>query len=525
MPADHSQIDSGSELGRRYVTDFNRVESFYASDYRRPEQLATLASRLINRTWASRFDRSATHEMLMAYARQHHAPAASIENIDRLLDKQAVCVVTGQQAGLGGGPLLVLYKALTAIKLAEEVERASGQPCVPVFWNASDDSDSEEVNRIRSVGPDGKLRKFRFDFSAGRRHVRDIELPDAEDPAWQAARAALGEGPYLEQAAAMLMEGAGRDFGAAFTRLLLQLLGPRGLVVIEPRALTAHPAWKRLHVLEIDKRDERRLALQRVADRLEAMGMPAGVPITNHLNLFKTVRGERRHVTTEGKRLLVEGETDSYSKTALMADVRANPPLYTPNVLLRPLVQNAIFPTVAYVGGPAEIAYHALLKGLHRSSQVFMPALFPRLSMTLVEAADARDFDKAVKFRQRLKWRQKEAAIVFEEAQAGVKRAFADMRTGLQGLARPLEADVQKFEQRTVRAASDVMTRVKYDPIHVVEGGQEVEQLLNRYFPEDRPQERVITLLAAWAKYGPKLMEAADSTPDPFNHHHHIAVM
>ena len=212
-------------------------------------------------------------------------------------------------------------------------------------------------------------------------------------------------------------------------------------------------------------------------------------------------------------------------KTALLQELRADPSAFTPNVLLRPLVQNAIFPTVAYVGGPSEIAYHALLKGLHRSSKVFMPALFPRLSMTLVDADDAQLFDKVVAFRKRLLWRQKEAAIVFEETQGAVRRAFKDMRDNLSGLARPLEQDVQKFEQRTLRAASDAMARVKYDPLGITEGGAEMQPLLNRYFPEDKPQERVITLLSAYARFGPKLMEAVDAVPEIFDFHHHVAVM
>ncbi|MCA8946604.1 MAG: bacillithiol biosynthesis BshC, partial [Planctomycetes bacterium] len=165
-PIDHAQIDTGNELARRYITDFSRVESFYASDYRRPEHLAAQANRLINRTWKNRFDRDELVQALLSYAERHPTPKASLANIRKLKDPQCVCVVTGQQSGLGGGPVMVLYKAMTAIKLAREVEKASGQPCVPVFWNASDDSDLEEINRIRSVDATGALRKFRFDMQA-----------------------------------------------------------------------------------------------------------------------------------------------------------------------------------------------------------------------------------------------------------------------------------------------------------------------------------------------------------------------
>src|SRR5690606_8037824 len=112
-----------------------------------------------------------------------------------------------------------------------------------------------------------------------------------------------------------------------------------------------------------------------------------------------------------------------------------------------------------------------------------------------------------------------------EEAQLGVRRAFHDLRENLTGLAKPLEQEIQKFEQRTMRAVGDVMTRVKYDPLSISEGGQEMQPLLSRYFPEDKPQARVLTLLSAYARYGPKLIEAIDNVPEVFDFSHHVAVM
>ncbi|MBX3461206.1 MAG: bacillithiol biosynthesis cysteine-adding enzyme BshC [Planctomycetes bacterium] len=521
---DPNLFDSGNDLGRRYVTDFARVETFYAGDYRRPEHLAAFATRLLNRTWKPRFDRKLAAQLLRDYTAQHHAPQAVHANIDKLEAPDCVCVVTGQQAGLGGGPLLALYKAVTAIRLAREVESISGQPCVPVFWNASDDSDVEEVNRLRGI-KDGKLTRFRFKLNAGKRHVREIVLPSRDDPQWGDAAAALNDGPYAERATVLLRDAAGRDFGTAFTRLMLELLGGRGLVVIEPKALAAHPAWRRIHAAEIENADEHAYQVLRMADRLESNGLPAGVNITNHLNLFVTVNGERRHVSSDGKRFFIEGREEGLSRTALLKELKDNPAGFTPNVLLRPLVQNAIFPTVAYVGGMAEIAYHGLLKPLHRSLSVFMPALFPRLSMTILRNQDARLFDEAVAFRRRLKRHQAEAGIVEESTRAGIKEAFAALRTDLLGLGRGLEPELQRLEQRTQRGVADVMNRVQHDALALMEGGSNLEPILNRYFPEDKPQERVISLLSLYAELGPQLIELAEDSGDVFDFQHRAAVV
>lgn len=518
-------MEDGSELGRRYVADFAHVEGFYAGDYRRPEHLASHANKLLSRTWASRFDRDALADLLQTYSGSHGAPAQVVQNIEKLRDRHTVCILTGQQAGLGGGPLLTLYKAVTAIKLARDLEDAAGLTVVPVFWNASDDSDLEEVNRLRSVNAEGELRKFRFRMSAGKRPVRDILLPGADDPQWAEAAATLEGLPFADHARGLLSEAAGRDFGAGLTRLLYRLLGDNGLVVAEPRALTAHPHWRRVLAFELDNREQNRQQLQRLSERLDAMALPAGVPIANHLNLFMTVAGERRRITAEGRKLVVEGSTRTTSKTSLLKALKEDPASFTPNVILRPLVQNAIFPTVAYVGGPAEIAYHGLLKGLHRGAQVFMPLLFPRMSMTLVRQSDARSFDALVSFRRGLKWRQKEAIIVAEGAQAGLKGAFASLRNDLKGLARGLEPELGRLEQRTSRAVADVMNRVKHDPLRGMPGAENFAGMMNRYFPEDRPQERVISVVSALAEYGPELVEKVRAHPDVFDFHHHVALV
>ncbi len=474
--------------------------------------------KLLNRTWRGRHDREAAADLVEQYARAHNAPAPVFDNAAKLREKSSICVVTGQQAGLGGGPLLFLYKAVTTLKLADEIERVSGVPTVPIFWNASDDSDLEEVNRFRAIGPDGNPVRFRFHLESGRKPVRDVRLPPADDPQWERLLGLLPAGPGHDRAKLWLRRTAGADFGTAFTTLLFDLLGSRGLCVIEPRALASHPAWRRVLAVEIEQREAHRQALRRAADRLEAMGLGAGVPVTNHLNLFQMVDGERRHVTSEGARLVVDGVHGSLTKTALLAALRRDPASFTPNVLLRPVVQNAIFPTVAYVGGPAEIAYHALLRPLHRSAEVFMPALFPRMSLTLLEPGTP--FGDLLGFRAKLKWRQKEADILFSSAEKQLRAGFTQLRADLQGLARPLEGDLSRLEKRSLRSIAAVRSRVQHEPLEVSRGGREMQALLDRYFPEGRPQERELTFAGEYARRGESLLEVAFQHPNIFDFKH-----
>ncbi len=517
-----SRLGYGNDLGSRYLSDYSRLEPFYASDYRSSQSLAAHALKLQGRTWRGRFDRELTADMLKDYAQRFSAHDAVFANINKLRNRQSVCVITGQQAGLGGGPLLVLYKAFTALKLASELEAALAQPVVPLFWIASDDSDVEEANRFR-VPIDSKLSKFRFNIPAGKLPVRDVCLPPATDAQWQKLRELMPEGPGRVAALEILEQAAGKDFGTAFAQLMFRLLGPRGLVLIEPKALTSHPAWKRTLASEIDKREAHRLLLRRAADRLEALGLSAGVPITNQLNLFRHVKGERRRVSDGGARLTVDGSESPMTKSALLSALKADPAGFSPSVLLRPVIQNAIFPTVAYVGGQAEIAYQGLLKGLHRATQTFMPALFPRLSMTLVESSDLPEFPQLLDFRSKLQWRQSEAGVVFDSAQSSLRSGFAGLRQDLSGLAKPLASEISRLETKTLHSLNDVRGKVDRDPLGASGNSAHVARLLDRYFPEGQLQERELTLLATFAKLGERLLEVAGLVPNLFDFRHHVA--
>lgn len=519
---EHEKLGSGNELGLRYLSDYARLEPFYASDYRTSQDLATHTLKLLSRTWRSRFDRDATADLCLAFAQKHGAPKAVLDNIERLRDRQSVCIVTGQQAGLGGGPLLTLYKAMTCVRLARELEQALAQPVVPVFWAASDDSDVEEVNRWRTIAGE-RLARFRFNIPAGKTPVRDIELPQADDAQWQKLRALIPEGPGREESLQMMAAAAGRDFGSHFVALILRLLGSEGLVVVEPRALTAHPAWKRVLAAEIENRQEHRNQLQRAADRLEAQGLNAGVPVTHQLNLFRHVAGERRRIADNGAKLLIDGSDSPMTKSALLSALKADPAGFSPSALLRPVVQNAIFPTVAYVGGFAEIAYHALLKGLHRVTQTFMPALFPRISMSLVAGADIGEFAELLAFRARLQWRQREAGVVFVGSERAVHAAFSGLRHELGALAKPLASEITRLEARTVTSLADVRQRVDHEPLAVSKAGAAVARLLERYFPDGQLQEREVTLLGEYARLGARLLEAPRGVPNLFDFRHHVA--
>ena len=330
-----------------------------------------------------------------ALARQQEGRGASEATASalRLAEPGAAAIVTGQQAGLFGGPLFVLWKALGTVAVARQLEAKRGRPVVPVFWVASDDHDFAEVRSATVVDAAGALRTLRYDPREEPigRPAWDITLDETvgglvEELA-RALPAALGRDETIEIVASCYRPG--ETLSSAFARLLSRLLP--GLVVLDP----ADAELKRLSVpvLARELREgspSSKLALEAGRALLEA-GYHQQVPVrTGFLNAFAVVDGQRRALAIQNGTVEVRGTRERWPIADAQKRLEADPRAWSPSALLRPLVQDALLPTAAYVAGPAEIAYHAQIGPSYAHFGIPRPVLLPRPSLTLVEAAQAR---------------------------------------------------------------------------------------------------------------------------------------
>jgi bacillithiol synthase len=352
---------------------------------------------------AAAAERSAAHERPMAavagaLARQQEARGAgrAAERARALAEPGAAAIVTGQQAGLFGGPLFVLWKALAVVRVARHLEVLRGRPVVPVFWVASEDHDFAEIRSTSVIDGSGAIRTLRY----APRHE------PAGQPAW-AIRLDDTVAAVLEELAQALPPALGRDealalvaecyrpgvaLSEAFARLVSRLLPE--LVVLEP----GDPALKPF-VLPVLARELRegsptsRLALE-AGRALLAAGYHQQVPVrAGFLNLFAVVEGQRRALAFSNGVVEVRGTRERWPVEEALRRLESNPRAWSPGALLRPLVQDALLPTAAYVGGPAEIAYHAQIGPSYAHFAIPRPVLLPRPSLTLVEPSQARTLD------------------------------------------------------------------------------------------------------------------------------------
>ena len=324
---------------------------------------------------------------------------AALANVE-LLRAGAAAVVTGQQVGLFGGPLLTLLKAATAIRKAKDATEASGRPHVPVFWLATEDHDLAEVDQVSLPGK-SSVETLRLDLrKESARPVGGLAL-DSGDEAGRVKLEAeldrvsdlLGWAPVCDKLRACYAPGA--TLASAFGRFLSQVFAREGLVVMDAAGRAFHSLGANVLRAAIERAGELERALVQRSEELVAAQYHAQVlvvPGHSLLFLIDAETGARtplRRVSADSRGADWKAAGRLYTSAELLAILETQPERLSPNALLRPVFQDAVLPTAAYVGGPAEIAYFAQSEVLYERILGRVTPVLPRLSATLVDPAMA----------------------------------------------------------------------------------------------------------------------------------------
>ncbi len=322
------------------------------------------------------------------------AGAAAMANIERLRGG-ARAVVTGQQVGLLGGPLLTLLKAATAVARAREATKATGVEHVPVFWLATEDHDLAEVDQV-SLLTKTSVETLRAGLPGGGGPVGSLRLGAEMEEVLEQATELLGWAPVAEvlRECYGLREGYQATLGEAFGRWMARVFVDTGLVVMDAAGREFHALGAGTLRYAIEHAEELETALVRRSEELEAAGYHAQVKVAAEMSLlFLVAEGERQALRRTGDGGWKAGR-QVYSTAELLGILEATPERLSPNALLRPVFQDTILPVAAYVGGPAEVAYFAQSAVLYERILGRMTPVLPRLTATLLEPAVAAVMDK-----------------------------------------------------------------------------------------------------------------------------------
>jgi bacillithiol biosynthesis cysteine-adding enzyme BshC len=467
------------------------------------------------------------------------ASAATLANLDRLARPNTFVVIGGQQPGLLTGPLYTLYKAISIIKLADELRRQFPYDFVPLFWNASDDHDWAEVNHAYLVDGAGQLQRLEYPMEARfeGRSVGEIPLERGALSVIEQLTEVLRDQGFVDDVKALLVETAevSATFGEWFSRLLLRLFHQSGLILVDPGL----PELKRLAIPLFEQALEAPQVPSQLAneagDALEARGYHRQLHKDPALCSFFIRQDGRRESVRQGRGSFRVGAR-TYTKAELKAILHDSPDRFSPNALLRPVMSEFLFPTAAFIGGAGELNYFAQTRRIYEYFDVPMPVPFLRLGCTLIDPPMAKILDKyhlsplALRDPDRVLtdwirahtdiaspalWQRlrEEVYRPLAELKGAVRTTDPTLETSLEGTMNYMLFRIGKFERKLLR--------------HLKKAEQVTAQQLRRagttLFPERGLQERMHSVMSYFSRYGLDLMdELLQAVPASHGQHYMV---
>jgi len=519
IPVDIRRYPGIRRLAGDYAFAFDSLAPFYEGNPARPEAWQSA----IERAQAHACDREVIGNVIAAQQQRRGAPPEARAALDSLRQHGAVAVVTGQQAGAFGGPLYTLLKAVTALRLAAQVRQDHRVPAVAVFWIDSEDHDWDEVASCTVFDGDAQARTVRLPAppGAGTVSVGALALQDGVAAALDALAEAMPPTEFTASLMTRLRSSykAGLSTSEAFGRLLEFTLGEYGLIVYDASDPAAKPPVRRVFAREVQFPGRTAELALEAGSALVRLGYHAQVNAhADGLSLFSLAGGRHPIRTVDGA--FRAGER-AWTPPDLLSEVRANPAGFSPNVLLRPIVQDTLFPTVAYVAGPNELAYLGQLKPVYAHFGVPMPLMVPRVSATLLDSAGVRFLGKHDVALETLHAQDESVLNHLLEAAlpGGVERAYQEAAAALDGPMQTLVQAVPAIDPTLEGAARAVAGKINHElqGLHtkIIHAAKRRDETLRRQFtrtraqafPDGHAQERTIGFVSFLNRYGPGLLD------------------
>jgi len=384
------EIPGNTKLFLDYLNSFEKVQKYYKYDFRDKEQFIAKFKQL------SESPKEFRNELSTIINNQYKSlnpSSRTLKNISFLKNKETIAVVTGQQLGILGGPLYTFYKIITAIKLCSHLaERYDNYHFVPVFWLEGDDHDFDEVRSINVLNDNNEIIKISYNDEAIEEEQNrgsigylkfkesiNIFLKDFESQ----LRNTEFKNPLMDNLKSFYCEE--KTFKEPFKELLFWLFDQYGLVIFDPQDSKIKELLKPVFKKEISDFRNHTEKLVNISANLEEL-YHAQVKI-RPINLFYNYDEGRYIIEPVENEFRLKGKRKKFSFEEINNLIETEPEKFSPNVLLRPICQDFLFPTGFYVGGPSEVAYFAQILPLYEFYNIDPAIIYPRSSITILERA------------------------------------------------------------------------------------------------------------------------------------------
>ncbi len=513
-------------LANAYIDREERAITLIGHNYAEPEVRRSICSQVLKIN--SRLETSLIEELRKQNSTLAPSPRREA-NLKALADGNALTVISGQQVGLFLGPLFTLAKALSVTITAEKLEQESGIRTVPLFWLQSEDHDFDEINQCNVHDPAATLL-----------HLETTPQPEASVKipvfdrllegtstalALEQIKAKLGHLPHSAQIQELLSNSyqGGRSFPDAFASLLGALFADEGLILFNPRAAPVSTLIRPLYHRALDTAEEVSELLTREGERLRHAGFSEQVTVRSDSPLFFFHLGDegRFRLNRENSHWKIVGRDLRISTEELQQLIENDPLRFSSSALLRPIIQDYLFPTAAYIAGPAEIGYFGQLRTVRKHFQVHEPLVIPRLSVRLLEAKWSewlKDFGFEIeelslpiteleqRIAKRLSTREENADKIFSEADATIETALSKLKTSFSAVDSTLIGALEKSREKVLHQVASLKTRytralAERDSISL----DRLKKLKLNLYPNGEEQERFYSSIYYLYRYGKEL--------------------
>ncbi|KQU60467.1 bacillithiol biosynthesis cysteine-adding enzyme BshC [Rossellomorea marisflavi] len=536
MELESLDIPAINQFASKYMKQEEPVTSFF--HYNINEQ--DVFSRRLEDLGEREFPREGLVTCIASYMESLPSSDAVEASLGKLKN-DAVAVVAGQQAGLLTGPLYTIHKIVSVIRLAREQEQKLNHPVVPVFWIAGEDHDYQEVNHI-FLEQDGKIKKNGYpEQVVDKRMTSDVEYDPAVMKNWiSSILKVLGETEFTaglaDEMDGLIREG--EDIVTFFARFIMTLFKDYGLLVID----SSYGALRKLeapyfrHLIENSREITDQVLMQQKT--IQAEGFNTQLEISSDAaNIFLNLQNERALLERDGSGFKDKNNDSFFTKEELLGILDDQPGRLSNNVVTRPLMQEWLFPTLSFIGGPGEIAYWGELKKAFEFMGMNMPPVMPRLNITILERTVAKRIEELSlslqevvrngvshvrnEFLDSLKPNELEGELQEIETYLmakyeGIKKEASAVDSNLEPIVdKNLEIHRKQFEflrKRTEKSIRDKNERQlsRFDLIE------------NSIRPNGGPQERTLNILYYMNRFGPDFVNRLTDLPFTFDGTHKV---
>jgi len=552
---EYSKLPTFPNLFLDYVStdeeDFGKIINFFYANYRSDEDIFKVIDNKLHNYNSNRyFDKHTFIDILKRQNVTFGGSELTATNIELLSNDNTFAVVTGQQVGLYTGNLYTILKTITAVKLAKELkEKFSDYNFVPVFWLESEDHDLEESNHVHVINKQNELVRIGFESAGGgpagseedpskksSRPVGTIRFDGTINAINEQLKNSLVDTDFktglMEKISTFYSENS--DFKNAFAKYLNWIFRDHGPVFIDP----GDPEVKKLltPVFEKELNTSPKLCETIITTSAEIEKSYDLQVKPKVINLF-FIHNENRLLIEprENNRFALRNSKRRFEHDELLEILFQNPEYFSPNVVLRPICQDYLLPTVAYVGGPSEISYFAQLKPAYEHYDITMPAIFPRASISVLEnkikkfltsfEIEFTDVFHHKKLISKVVNKLSEIKIEeeFSKAQDEFNRVFYELKTTTAKIDRTLTNTVDNLKQKlysSLEVFKSKLTNAQAAKSDTTTN--QIEKVTNNLFPKHNLQERMINVTYFLNKYNDAFIKKLFDELNINNLSHHV---